>query len=291
MKHCPECGRTFTNSTLTDCLSDGTPLVEDAAAPPAYPEIAARDYSEEVPFANFEETPSAFTVPARRLPPPYFAAPPVMGGTPPPYFAAQARPPRVSLPVILLLCFLGVIAAIVLRGVRQYQQSSASSALMEAPSTVSKTAGDTMPDLFPGLKLDDTLTETPDSTLRQSLIAAVNTADAAEAKSFSTLSPTPLPKIYSGSALTSELATVQSLKKAGTTQEEQRVAQRFKDFQVNPAHTKAQVDMAETWNTLTRSKASGKVTHRDLAADNSQIISLTHTAHGWVVENIQFYEL
>lgn len=36
MKRCPECERTFTNSTLTDCLNDGAALVEGIPAPPPY---------------------------------------------------------------------------------------------------------------------------------------------------------------------------------------------------------------------------------------------------------------
>jgi len=36
MKRCPECGRTFTNSTLAFCLNDGTALVEDTPQTPPY---------------------------------------------------------------------------------------------------------------------------------------------------------------------------------------------------------------------------------------------------------------
>jgi len=41
MKRCPDCGRTFTNNTLINCLNDGTLLVEDVPAAPSFGASAA----------------------------------------------------------------------------------------------------------------------------------------------------------------------------------------------------------------------------------------------------------
>lgn len=310
MKRCPACGRTFTNATLIDCLNDGTPLVEDApdtvsyygAPMPASPEALSPFYPEDDPLDDEEEDPGADeeTATAPAYPEPRFgqqpslAAPPVTQGTPPPYFAAaQTRPARVPLRGLL-------VAGLIIFGILRFglniihsQKSAApsqDSAPVTATDTTPSTATDTTPDLLPGLKLDKTLTATPDSTLRQSLITAVKGADAAEAKSVSTLSPAPLRSFYAGPMLATELDRVQSLKKSGTRQDERLVAQRFKAFNVNPAHTKAEVDVAEQWKTITRSQAGGKATQKASADSSSQVVSLTHTPHGWIVQNIQFYE-
>ncbi len=302
MKRCPTCGRTFTNNSLTDCLNDGTPLVEDVPTSSAYPEEASRDYSEEVSFTDFEEDApgSASSQPAFQLPP--FAAPPVMQGTPPPYFAAQLRRKRTPWPSIMMLGILALFVGGLALLIRHDLQKAASKEDLPPaaePITATDPIPDTMQDLFPGLKLDDTLTQTPDSTLRQSLIAAVKQADAADTQSFHTLNPAPLHQFYAGNALAVELDEIQTLKQAGTTQESWLVAQRFKDFQVSPDHTKAQVDVTETWRTSTRSRAgvrrvqkshSNPIVQQVLTDPNSQIVSLKRTAHGWVIENIQFYE-
>ncbi len=272
MKRCPACGRTFTNSTLTDCRHDGTPLVEDTPAPPTHPEIASRDYSEDIPLADFEETAAlAGSGTPRFGRSPLAVSKAAMHGTPPPYFAAQARRNEAKWPGIVLLCFLAVFViggGLMLRHDLQKADSKENIPPAAVPITATDPIPDTMQDLFPGLKLDNTLTQTPDSALRSSLIAAVKNADAAEARSFSTLDPAPLRSFYAGPALAVELGEMQDLKKAGATQKGRLTAQRFKSFQVNPEYNKAEVDLAETWNTTTRSKASS-IIHRYPSEESS----------------------
>ena len=294
MMRCPDCGRTY--YTLTHCLNDGAALVEEASTSPVYPELASRDYAEEVPLADFEEapTPAGSGGPGFRLPP--LAVP----TGPPPYDAVQTRRTRGPQSGVVLLGILGLFALSV-GGLELLRHGLQEDALKEdsPPVTVPATATDSKWNLFPGLKLDDTLTQTPDGTLRQSLISTVKQADAAETQSFRTLNPAPSHPFFTGDALAVELGELQSLKHAGTTQESRLTAQRFKDFQVNPDHTKAQVDVAETWKTITRSRTgcrrvqkshSNPLIQQVLSDPNGQILSLKHTAHGWVIENIQFYE-
>ncbi len=317
MKRCPECGRTFTNNTLTNCLNDGAALVEDVpdtasyyGAPPpeslplAYPEETASAYPAEPssaypaqassPWANPEAAPFNYAAPSNDSVPPDYAAPPPNYAAPPSYFAApQKNVIQVPWRRLSIACF--VILGIVRLGLYAVQSQQTPSSLIggtqEIVPNIIPIVPPSNPDLFPGLKLDNTLTDTPDAALRSSLIAAIKKGDAAEAKSYSKLDAAPLRSSYGGPALATELGGLKALQKAGTTKEERLTAQKFHTFQVNPEHTKAEVDEIETWSTITRSAASGEVTSNNPSSVNPQVVSLKRTAHGWMVENVQFYEL
>ena len=53
MKHCPECGRTYTDQTLRFCLYDGKPLSESVAPPPQAPPPVQQPYPPQQPYSPY----------------------------------------------------------------------------------------------------------------------------------------------------------------------------------------------------------------------------------------------
>ena len=196
MKRCPRCGRTFTHHSLTPlpprrrtadgrCAGDAARLARRTAGRGAglLRSRAAADL-EEPPLA-------ASRNPSSRLP--------LLGkmhGTPPPYLAAQIarqkRSPWGSMIMFgILAVMLGSITSMVRHDLRREAQREAAAPPDVAPAVVPMKDDFSLSTLMPGLKIDDTLTETPDAALRQKLSAVVQSADAVRTKARRTLDTAP----------------------------------------------------------------------------------------------------
>ncbi len=317
MKRCPECGRTFTNSTLLNCLNDGTALMEDVPTPLPY----------------FGAAPAA--------PPNAFETPPNAAETPDtPAAKTYTDMPLSAIPELQ--------SPEMQAALKEALDKAGMSGLLDAGSAhstvsikTSVTTGQSgtpfffagVPPAFPGapppgyappLSPSDAAAPRRQRSpwgiilvvllgifalitavgvigfraLRQAasetdvpadIAAAVKNADAAEASAVRTLDPRPLASAYTGPALAQEVSRLMSLRAASTTVDEQLLSQEFRGYQAAADGSEAKVDVTETWNTTTYAEPGHTLVGQKSGDVNPQTVYLAHTPSGWRVEKIVFH--
>lgn len=315
MKRCPACGRTFTNNTLINCLNDGTPLVEDAPTPPPYLGVSPAAPAETPPAAlSPSEVPASVTyanTPLSAIPelqsPEMQAAlkaaldkagmsalfgsdlsakstisvttstttsgPETLFASPQPPSPGFAPPPGYAQPPPAFMGASPYYAGAAPRRKRSPLRGGIVFALIVFLA-------------FSGFRYVRHLF-TP--SVPADIVAAVKSADAAEAKAVSSLDPASLSSAYTGPALARELSEVDALRTAHRTQVEQLTSQEFSKFQQSGDGFKAQVDVTEQWNTSIYSEPGHTIVSEKSASVNPQTVFLRRMQNGWIVEKIEFH--
>jgi hypothetical protein len=118
------------------------------------------------------------------------------------------------------------------------------------------------------------------------LISAIRQADGAEIEALRTLDTSPLYGFYTGEALRTELAGVQSLKANGVYQEATLEDQDFQDFKVDQGGSTAKVRVVETWRSVYYQASTGKCLQQEPSHKFPQTIHLKRSEKGWIVDAI-----
>ncbi len=302
MKRCPECGRTFTNNTLINCLNDGAVLVEDAPAPPPY--FGASPAAETPPAvtteapgtATYTDTPLS-AIPELQSPEMQAALKEAldkagMSGL----LDAGSAHSTVSIKTSVTTGQLGT----------PFISAGGTSAFMEAPPPGSAQTFSPSAAVAPrrrrspwggllfwllllGVVVFGFRYLRHKADVPADVVTAVKNADAAEASAVRTLDPRPLASAYTGPALARELSEVGSLKAAHRTQEDHLTAQEFSAFKPSADGSKAQVDVTETWDTDTYAEPGHTLVGEKSGDVTPQTVYLTRTPGGWRVEKIVFH--
>lgn len=256
MRQCPTCYRTYTDDTLTYCLTDGTLLsaVYDSQA-----------------TQRFQSGPGSYPFPPTQMPPsqPLFSQPSSLAAR------QQGGIPRFVYIIVaaLVVVIVGLVVALSLNGSKQSDSSSSSSS-----SSASKT---TQPSASPASQQ----TPTPDlvATHKPSLISAIRYADNAEVESRRTLNPAPLYRAYTGEALRSELANIETLKSNQAYMEAVLESQDFKSFKVAPDASTAEVHVVERWRSAFYSTKTQECLSQIPSHEIPQTIYLQRGENGWII--------
>ena len=294
MKRCPECGRTFTNNTLVNCLNDGAVLVEDVPAPPPYFGAPAADTP-----PSFADTPPA----------PPSEAPSMTTYTDTPLSAIpELQSPEMQAALKEALDKAGLSGLL--------DAGSAHSTISITTSTTTGQSG--TPPGYAQTPLPYSAATVPHrrrspwgrllfwlllllavffgfryfrhkADMPTDVAAAVKNADTAEVSAVRTLNPAPLSLSYTGPALARELDEVASLKRAHQTQESRLTAQEFSAYKPSADGSEAQVNVTETWDTETYSEPGHTLVGEKSGDVTPQTVYLARTSGGWRVENIVFH--
>ena len=289
MKRCPECHRTYIDTTQAFCLYDGKPL-ETVAEPsiaipvaasapvvPAPPPLSALDLS---PLPSAPSVPALPPVSPPTYPPsPNPASVPSGYGVPLPLpaapYPAPAPAPKSSK---LALLPVGIVVALIVlfslfRQNRQNQPASPGNVpAINVPATPSGPSGSANPDT----KAD-----------AAAIANAIRQSDEAESQALRTLDPAPLSEWYAGAALQRELTQVESLKTQGRYAETHLDKQDFQNAEMSKDGQQTKVRVVETWTSTTYDSQTRQPVSQQNAQTVPQTVTLQRNGDKWIVTNVE----
>jgi hypothetical protein len=129
-------------------------------------------------------------------------------------------------------------------------------------------------------------TSTPDLVAihKSRLMSAIRLADYAQINAVRSLDPAPLYKVYTGEALRSRLAEIETLKSHGLVAVLRLENQQFQSFKVSPDGLRAEVQLTETWSSTFYSASTQQCKGHIPSHEVPQIIFLERKEDVWVVD-------
>ncbi len=152
------------------------------------------------------------------------------------------------------------------------------------PTTISKSDDIPKPVSFASPR--ESSTSTPDlvAVHKSRLMSAIRLADYAQIETSRSLDPAPLYKVFTGEALRSHLAEIETLKSRGLVIDSRLENQKFQSFKVSPDGLHAEVQLIETWSSTFLSASTQQCQGHIPSHPVPQTVFLERKDDVWVVD-------